>query len=126
MKTKNSLPELLQKRTKLLGKIRKIGPLMDGSVVTIAKRCGNPNCKCARGEKHAGLFVTYKPPRMKPGIPSKTKTIYVPIALHKDVKQWTDECAKLRFLIREISAVQKEIIRAYVTAKGASRGSNKS
>jgi hypothetical protein len=89
--------------------------MVDGSLVTIY-RAARPGDK-----KYPGYFLTYKPPRSQPGQPSKTKTLYVPVALVDDVKTWSEECAKARLLIREISEVQREIIRTHVAVKGAGK-----
>ncbi|MCD6578021.1 hypothetical protein J7L48_00930 [bacterium] len=32
--------------------------IIRGSLYTIYRKCGNPNCKCARGEKHAGKYIS--------------------------------------------------------------------
>jgi len=34
------------------------GPLIRGSFGTRARVCGNPNCKCARGELHESKYLT--------------------------------------------------------------------
>jgi hypothetical protein len=109
------LKKLLQKRTALMRQLHAVGPVIDGSLVIINRRA-RPGV-----EKHPGYFLTYKPPRKEPGQPSKTKTLYVPVALVDQVKAWSEECAKVRFLIREISEVQREIIRTHVPAKGAGK-----
>ncbi len=109
------LEKLLQKRTVLLRQVHSIGPLIDGSLVVI-HRATRPGTK-----KYPGFFLTYKPSRTHPGQPSKTKTLYVPVALVDEVKTWSEECAKVRFLIREISEVQRDIIRNHVAAKGAGK-----
>jgi len=109
------LEKLLQKRDVLLKQLHSVGPLIDGSLVVInrSSRPGTPKYPC--------YSITYKPPRTNPGLPSKTKTLYVPVAMVDEVKAWSDECAKARFLIREISEVQRDIIRIHVTVKGATQ-----
>jgi len=106
------LKKLLKKRTDLVRQFRSIGPLLDGSLVII-NRASKPG-----GEKYPGHFLTYKPPRTNPGKPSKTKTLYVPVGMVQEVKKWSEECAKARYLIREISEIQREIIRMHVAVKG--------
>jgi hypothetical protein len=101
-------------RFTLLKHLQAIGPFIDGSLVTIARACGNPRCKCARGEKHRGVYLTYKPGRTHPGEPAKTQTLYVPVALEEEVRRWAKEYDKLKHLIREMSDTQKLIIRQYV------------
>jgi len=109
------LEKLLQKRACLIRQMQSIGPLIDVSLVII-NRATRPGTK-----KYPGYFLTYKPPRTHPGQPAKTKTLYVPVALVDEVKTWSEECAKVRFLIREISEVQRDIIRNHVAAKGAGK-----
>jgi hypothetical protein len=112
---------LLRKRQALLKHLSAVEPLLDGSLVTIYKTCGNPSCKCAKGAKHKGLYLTYKGQRKEPGKAAKTKTLYVPVALEAEVRKWSQECAKARELIRQISEVQRDIIRAYVAEHGRGR-----
>ena len=117
------LKKMLKKRTGLLKQLRTLGPMIDGSLVASERKCGNPNCSCATGKKHPTNILTYKPPRTHPGKPSKTKTLYVPVGLVQEVKKWSKECAKARYLIREVSDIQREIIRTHVAVKG--RGKKK-
>lgn len=125
MKTHNPQNEVIRKRDTLLKHFARIKPFVDGSLVTIFKTCGNPNCKCAQGEKHKGLYLTYKPPRRIPGVASKTKTIYVPLALEKEVRAWSQECANLKEMMRQMSEIQRDIIRGYVAQHGRSRKKKK-
>ena len=121
MEPQTASTSLLRKRKTLLKHLASVGPLVDGSLVTIHKTCGNPNCKCAKGEKHKGLYLTYKGQRKEPGKAAKTKTLYVPVALESEVRKWSQECAKARELIRQISEVQRELMRAYVAEHGRGR-----
>lgn len=116
---------LLRKRASLLRHLATLGPLIDGSLVTIARVCGNPNCKCAQGEKHRSLYLTYKGQRRVPGEPAKSKTLYIPVPLEAEVRQWNQECVKARELIRQISEIQREIIRSYVKEHGRTRRTKK-
>ena len=125
MEPKPNLSALLRKRTSLLRHLATVGPLIDGSLVTIARACGNPNCKCTRGEKHQSLYLTYKGHRKAPGEAAKTKTLYVPVALEGEVRKWSRECTKVRELIRQLSEIQREIIRAYVAEHGRTRRKKK-
>lgn len=49
----------IQRRLHVLReKMSRVGPVMRGTVVTLGTRCGNPSCKCARGEKHRQSFFS--------------------------------------------------------------------
>ena len=123
MNTNHTLSYWNRKRDGLLKKLADIGPFVDASLVTIARTCGNAGCKCAQGEKHESLYLTYKAlsgegekRRMK------TQTLYVPLALEEQVKSWTREYKRLKALTKEIADVQKMIIRCHVKERG--RGSD--
>jgi hypothetical protein len=47
------------------------GPLVTGSLVTLGRKCGKPNCRCATGEKHISKFLS----RSEAG---RTRLVYVP------------------------------------------------
>lgn len=35
-------------------------PLLPGSLYTLRRRCGKPNCRCAHGELHASTVLSYR------------------------------------------------------------------
>jgi hypothetical protein len=99
---------LTRRRDGLLKQLRSIGPIVNGSVVLIARTCGNVDrCHCRRGPKHISTYVTVK-------VGGKTRTIYVPVDLEKDVRQWSAEYRKLKGLLKQICEIQREIIRRHV------------
>lgn len=103
-----------KQREARLKQIRNIQPFVAGSMVKIAHTCGNPNCKCARGQKHENYYLTYK-------VKQKTRTKYIPVKMEKEVEGWTLEYKHLKRLINEISQLQKNIIRQYGVEKKARR-----
>ena len=72
MKSMNKkLSEKLTSRIAELQKqVAQIGPVMRGSVVKLASKCGNPNCRCAQGQKHQQFYFSVS----KKG---KTKLIFL-------------------------------------------------
>jgi hypothetical protein len=121
MNTKYNIQFYARKRDALLRKLGNVGPFIDGSLVTIARTCGNPRCRCTKGFKHVSLYLTYKPPRKNKGKAAKTKTIYVPVALEDEVRTWTVRHRRLKEIVREVSQLQRTIIRSYVTQKGRAK-----
>jgi hypothetical protein len=83
-------------------------PLLSASLVKIAKRCGRPGCRCEHGEKHVGHHLTYK-------VAGKTHTVYVPLDLLKEVRQWIQEHRRLKNLVREISQLSIALVAGHVT-----------
>jgi Family of unknown function (DUF6788) len=63
--------------------------LIQGSFVTLGRRCGKPNCRCAAGDKHLSKYVS----RSEGG---KTRVIYVPAGDEVDVAQKTERYRRLR------------------------------
>jgi hypothetical protein len=52
------------------GILQEQGPLRSGSLVTIRRKCGKPNCRCACGEGHRTTYLSTKQG-------GKTRMIYV-------------------------------------------------
>ena len=44
----SSLPELEAERSSLLDRFRSLGDFRPGSICAVARRCGRPNCHCAK------------------------------------------------------------------------------
>ncbi len=91
------------------------GPVLAASLVTIRRACGNPNCRCARGHKHLGHYLTWK-------VKAKTHTAYVPVELVPQVKQWTQEHRRLKQLVHQITQLSLALIQTHVTAKRRKSG----
>lgn len=91
---------------RLLARIRRIGPLLEGSLTLTTKRCGNPKCRCAQqGPLHETALLTWKEN-------NKTRTLYVPRAWRGSVAAWVQEAQRLKRLIHELSEAQREFFLA--------------
>ena len=55
--------------------------LVCGSLVTMVRTCGNPNCRCARGEKHVSLYLSVREK-------GRRKMIYIPSEWEATVRSW--------------------------------------
>ena len=91
------------------------GPVLAASLVTIRRLCGNPNCRCAKGHKHPGHYLTWK-------VKAKTHTAYVPVDLLPQVKLWTQEHRRLKRLLQEITPLQLALIRLRWTEQARRAG----
>lgn len=112
MKQKPSIEMLQKRRDAKLRKLADIGPVLEGSLAQIGVKCGNPNCRCARGQKHRSHIL-------KRDVRGKTQSLYVPVDMVEDARKWVEEYRRVRALLREISELNREIIRAYVGTKRA-------
>ncbi len=90
-------------------------PVLAASLVTIRRACGNPNCRCARGHKHLGHYLTWK-------VKAKTHTAYVPVDLLPQVKLWTQEHRRLKQLVHQITQLSLALIQTHGTAQRRKSG----
>ena len=86
---------LEQRRNVWLGKLAQIGPVMRGSLVTAQR--GN----------HVAHQLTVS-------INGKTHTVYVPLAMVKEVKQWTSNYRRMQRIVREVSKLNMALIHRHV------------
>jgi hypothetical protein len=95
-----------------LQQLRAIGPVLAASLCRRMTRCGNPNCRCARGDKHLSWCLTFKHQ-------GKTRTVHVPRDMLKEVRQWVREHKRAKRLLKQISYQSIRIIKAHVPHKRA-------
>lgn len=99
---------LTRRRDGLLNRLRRIGPFLNGSLVLMARTCGNvAHCHCRTGPKHVSTYMTYKDR-------GKSGTLYVPVDLEQDVRRWSSDYRRLKGLIQQISEIQRRIVRQHV------------
>ena len=102
-----------------LRQLQAIGPVVAASLCRRMTKCGNPNCKCARGQKHESWCLTYKDE-------GKTHTVHVPRDMLREVRQWVKEHKRAKKLLKEISYQSIRIIKEHVPQKrAAARGKEK-
>lgn len=95
----------------LLRRLGRVGPFVAASLVCVPHRCGNPRCKCAAGQGRPAWRLTYKDKEQK------TVTVYVPVGMLEEVRQWVKNYRAFKSLASEISAAQLARVRLYVTEK---------
>jgi len=87
-------------RLKALGEVQ---PFVAGSLCRVNRRCGNPNCKCGRGEPHQAWVLSFK-------VKGKTRTVHVPKELVTEVQGWVKEHRRIKALLHAISKDSLAII----------------
>ena len=112
MDTKTTSATLKKKLRRRLAALGKRQPFIVGSLVKIHRRCGNPNCRCARenGRKHPAHLLTTK-------VQGKTQAIYVPVDMVEEVRLWCRQYRALKGDIKEISKCGEQLIRLHATEK---------
>jgi len=106
-------------RDSKLKELQKINLFINGSLVQMARVCGNKNCKCAKGKKHKSYYLTRS-------IAGKTKTVYVTREAEKDIKLWIKEQKRIKKIMNEISELQYVIIKKTADEKKAQRENKQS
>jgi hypothetical protein len=112
MQPKPSIGTLELRRDARLKLLARVGPVLEGSLAQIRVTCGNRNCRCARGEKHVSHIL-------KREVRGKTQSLYVPVDKVEDARRWVNEYRRVRQVLREVSELDRAILRAYVSSKRA-------
>ncbi len=100
MKTLN---ELKQKQKRIKEQIKNIGPVIEGSIAKNGWHCKNKNCKCnTKGELHRSTILCWRQD-------GKSYAKHIPKALHHEVRQWIENRKRMKALIKEMAAIQREI-----------------
>ena len=102
---KDRKKELEKRREEIVRRMSELGPWIQGSVVVVRRVCGQKGCACHRGgKKHPAMYLTGK-------AEGKTVALYVPRKLEGEAKTWAGNYKKLKQLIREVSEIQREILK---------------
>ncbi|MHC4984427.1 MAG: DUF6788 family protein [Planctomycetota bacterium] len=110
MRHANSL--YFERRTaSLLKRLSKVGPFVAATLACVRHRCGNPRCRCAAGHKHPSWRLTYKDANQK------TVSVYVPVGMLEEVRQWLKNYRAFKKLAAEISDAQLKRVKLYVREK---------
>jgi len=111
MKTREALSRLspLALRKRREGLVKLLPPaaeILRGSLIERYLTCGNPNCKCARGERHGPVW--YLSVTLGPG---RTTGTIVPVHLLESVRRSIDNYHKLKEHLEKISDINRELLR---------------
>jgi len=102
------LPDLAlrQRRQGLAKLLPPVTDILRGSLVERYVTCGNPACKCAKGERHGPIWyltVTLGRGRTTGGI--------VPADRVDEVRAWIENYHKLKDQLEKISEINRELLR---------------
>ena len=104
----DTLPELLDSRSHLLQELSQLGDFQPGSISSVHRRCGKPNCHCAQPHDpgHGPLR------RLTQKISGKalTQTLSSPSAVRKAEKEIA-EFRRLQTLVQQLIEVNHKICR---------------
>ena len=94
--------------------------MLRGSLVERYVTCGNPACKCARGERHGPVWyltVTLGRGRTTGGI--------IPGEKVEQVRRWIDNYQQLKDRLEKISEINRELLRRERQRQRKRRGGRK-
>ena len=97
---------LRQRRQGLVQLLPPAGEVLRGSLVERYVTCGNPSCKCTRGERHGPMWylsVTLGPGRTAGGIISTDQV--------EQVRRWIENYHRLKEDLERISEINRELLR---------------
>ena len=105
---KKTTVELEAQRAVLLRQLRQAGPLVEGSIAMVARKCGSPGCPCAQGvAKHQAMILCKK-------VNGRSVATYVPKDLWSQARAWNREHKKIKRVLKELSAIGEQLIRNHV------------
>ncbi len=109
MKASSELSRLselaLRQRRQGLAKLPPVAEILRGSLMERYVTCGNPSCKCARGERHGPTW--YLSVTLGPG---RTTGSIVPEEKVDEVRGWIENYHKLKEQLEKISDINRELL----------------
>jgi hypothetical protein len=119
MKT-TSTPELEAQQAVLVRQLKQAGPLVEGSIAMVPRKCGSPTCPCAQGEvQHQAMILCKK-------VAGRSVALYVPKELWEQVREWNLEHKRIKRVLKELSKINEQIIRNHVGDKRQTQGVRRS
>ena len=97
---------LRQRRQGLAQQLPPVTETLRGSLVERYVTCGNPTCKCAKGERHGPVWyltVTLGPGKTTGGIVASDKV--------EQVRGWVQNYQKVKEHLEKISEINRELLR---------------
>jgi uncharacterized protein DUF6788 len=97
---------LRQRRQGLARQLPPVAEILRGSLVERYVTCGNPACKCAKGERHGPVWyltVTLGRGRTTGGIIAGDKV--------EQVRSWIENYHQLKDRLEKISEINRELLR---------------
>jgi len=85
--------------------------MVEGSIAMVPRKCGSRTCECRQGvRKHEAMILCKK-------VDGRSVATYVPKDLWERVRRWNREHKRVKQLLKDLSDIDEQIIRNYVTDK---------
>jgi len=89
---------------KRFGELLRQEGLLRGSVCVRQRVCGKPGCRCAQGERHEAMYVTYREA-------GRSVQLYVPKEWEERVRAWVERYREARELLDKLSSLCEARVR---------------
>jgi hypothetical protein len=98
------IQELKNRKTEILNSFPAMDQVIRGSLITRYIKCGNANCRCAKGTGHMSFYLSsfYK---------GHTSMNYVPKALEPSIREGIESFRLLEELLSELAELNLELFR---------------
>jgi len=97
------------KRDRLLRQLPDLRKVLRGTLVERYRRCGRPNCRCARQGDPGHGPVWYLMVTLRPG---QTVKVYVPEERREEVQRWIENFRRVRETVEEMSTLNRRLLHA--------------
>jgi hypothetical protein len=89
----------------LCKRLADIGPIMRGTVVLLGTKCGNPRCKCAKGEKHQQYYFSVN-------VDKKTKLMFLGKTKKAEAETYLRNYELLWDIVEEMTLLNFELLKS--------------
>lgn len=96
---------LLKNRYKIAKQMPRSSKIVKGTLVELRRKCGKPNCRCQKGEKHVSLYLSQSHK-------GKTRMTYIPRKYEKEIKTSVKWHKKLIQVVEDLSEINIKIIKS--------------
>ena len=79
-------------------------PLLPGSLYTLRRKCGKPNCRCAAGELHESTILTYRGQGRPQNISPSAEQLPA-------LRKLTDEYRRFRQARAQLAKLQRQLLK---------------
>ena len=118
--TKLSTLALRKRRQGLSRLLPPLEEVLRGSLMERYLTCGNPGCKCARGERHGPVWY------LSVTLDQSHRTGFtIPADQVERVRQWIDNYHRVKTNLEKISSINRELMRRQKTHDKKRKGAKK-
>jgi hypothetical protein len=96
----------------LLRQLGRCGPMIEGSMAVVHRKCGTASCQCHVDEarRHRQAMLCRK-------VEGRSYSTHIPKDLEETVREWNEEFKRAKGLLKEISDLGEQIVRGYTASR---------